>query len=138
MKLRLKIIASALLLLNGSGAVYSGLNMVVYPNGSKIGLPVDLLKHSFFDSFLVPGLVLFSLIGLFNFYALIAVIASFKKYWLIVALQGVILGLWLVVQLAMIHLITIMHIIMMIVALLLIHTGNALAPYKSVSGHLVE
>ena len=125
-----KIIAFVFLLFNGSAAIYGGLNLIIYPDGSKIWLSTDLLQNSVFENFLLPGVMLF-MIGLFSIYTMVAVIISFKKYWVLVMMQGTILALWLVIQLVIIRTITIPHLVMLIVAFLLILTGNAMMPYKN-------
>jgi len=128
MKRFLKLTATVLLLLDGSAAIYGGLNMITEPDGTNMQLSTELLRYSIFDDFLIPGVMLLILIGVSSIYTMVAVITSFKKYWLLVILQGVILACWLIIQIAMIHFISIMHLVLLIVAFLLILTGYDLAP----------
>ncbi len=55
----------AALLLLGLNAVAGGFVLIVDPTGSTMGLPVDRLQGSPFSSFLVPGLVLFLVLGVY-------------------------------------------------------------------------
>jgi hypothetical protein len=75
----LKIASVVLLLFNGIGAVYGGLHLLLHPDGSSIGLSTDWLKHSPFDSFFIPGLVLFLVNGVFNFFVLWLLVSNKPK-----------------------------------------------------------
>lgn len=55
---------SILLAFLGVGALGGGGVLIVSPGGELMHMPLSLLKHSPFDSFLIPGLILFSLLGL--------------------------------------------------------------------------
>ena len=47
----------------GIGATGGGASLLISSNGSLIGLPLFLLKKSPFHDFLIPGIVLFLLLG---------------------------------------------------------------------------
>jgi hypothetical protein len=47
----------------GLGALFGGGALILAPDGHLLGMPVTLLTGSPFTSFLVPGIILFSLIG---------------------------------------------------------------------------
>ena len=49
----------------GVGALGGGAVLIASPTGSLIGMPLSMLEHSPFTSFLVPGLVLFFVNGVF-------------------------------------------------------------------------
>jgi len=46
------------------GAIYGGGSMLLSPDGSLLGMNVSWLEGSPFSSFIIPGLILFLLIGL--------------------------------------------------------------------------
>jgi hypothetical protein len=48
----------------GVGALGGGAVLIVSPSGDMFGMPVSILSHSPFRSFLIPGLVLFSVLGI--------------------------------------------------------------------------
>ena len=52
-----------LLGLLGLGALGGGGVLVVSPSGQLMGMPLSLLAHSPFQSFLIPGLILFTVLG---------------------------------------------------------------------------
>jgi hypothetical protein len=47
----------------GIGALFGGGALIVAPDGHLLGMPVKLLAGSPFPSFLVPGIILFGLVG---------------------------------------------------------------------------
>ena len=48
----------------GLGALFGGGALIVSPSGDLIGMPLLLLKSSPFRNFLIPGLILFILLGI--------------------------------------------------------------------------
>lgn len=123
MKLVLKIITSLLLLVNGTGAVYGGLSFMLHPDGSGLQMDIDWLKHSPFNDFFIPGLILFVANGLFSFSVLALLLFNHKKYWLLVFTQGVVLTGWIVIQILMLQEIVPLHVIMGAVGIALIPCG---------------
>ena len=55
----------ALVLFQAFGAIPSGCSMIVDPTGKLMGLPITLLAQSPFSDFLIPGLFLGVVLGLF-------------------------------------------------------------------------
>jgi hypothetical protein len=49
----------------GLGALFGGGSFILSPDRSLIGVPLELLAHSPFTNFLVPGLLLFFFVGVF-------------------------------------------------------------------------
>jgi hypothetical protein len=47
----------------GIGALFGGGALILAPDGHLLGMPVKLLAGSPFPSFLVPGIILFGLVG---------------------------------------------------------------------------
>lgn len=126
MKIFLIIIASALLLINGIGALYGGLNFIVSPDGSRMQMSTDLLRNSPFHSYLIPGAILIVVNGLFSLGTLIAVWLKYRhSAWLIMA-QGVLLSGWIIVQVVMIQTVVALHFIMGFIGIALFLTGWAL------------
>ncbi|RKR84674.1 hypothetical protein BDD43_4924 [Mucilaginibacter gracilis] len=56
------------------GAIGGGASLIISPNGSLIGMPLFLLKKSPFHDFLIPGIVLFLLLGVAPFVLVFALI----------------------------------------------------------------
>ena len=131
MKIGLNIIASALLLFNGIGAIYGGLNLIIHPDGHSIQLSSEWLKHTPFQDYLIPGIVLLIANGLFSILAFIFLLFNHRKYpWLVTA-QGIILAGWIVIQMLMIQTVYFLHIILGSVGLALIIIGGLLIKLNS-------
>jgi len=81
----------------GLGAVGGGLALVLEPDGSVLGIPVDILGNSPFSSFFIPGLVLLLVNGLGS---LAGAVASFRRL-RFAGEAGVVLGLFLVAWIVM-------------------------------------
>lgn len=48
----------------GLGAIFGGGALVVSPTGELLGMPLSLLEHSPFNNYLIPGIILFSILGM--------------------------------------------------------------------------
>ena len=59
MKILYNILVSLLLVFNGVGALIGGWLLITQPDGSALKLSLDLLKHTPFHNFLIPGIILF-------------------------------------------------------------------------------
>ena len=55
---RLVNVLGFLQLFIGLGAVGGGLGLVLDPGGANLGMPLEMLNHSPFSDFLIPGIVL--------------------------------------------------------------------------------
>ncbi len=53
-----------LLAILGSGAIFGGGLLIISPSGELFGMPLYLLKNSPFHDFLIPGIILFIVLGL--------------------------------------------------------------------------
>jgi len=58
------------------GAIFGGGALMISPNGNLLQMPISFLETSPFTSFFFPGLILFSIIGLFP---LIVILGLIKK-----------------------------------------------------------
>jgi len=123
MKLLPKITAAILLLFNGMGAMYGGLNLITSPNGDTLGLSVRLLTYTPFDSFIIPGIVLLIANGLPSVFALAAILSSYEKWAGMALLQGAILIAWILVQVILIRTVNVLHAVLVTVGIILILIG---------------
>jgi hypothetical protein len=53
-----------LLALLGIGAIFGGGVLIISPSGELFGMPLSMLVNSPFSDFLLPGVILFSVLGL--------------------------------------------------------------------------
>ena len=61
----------------GFGAVGGGLGLITDPSGGNLGIPLELLEDTPFATYLIPGIVLFTVNGLGS---LVGAVASFRRY----------------------------------------------------------
>ncbi len=123
MKKIARIFLIILLFLTSINALIAGLLFIIEPSGKLMGMTIEYIKNSPFQSFLIPGIVLFTFNGILNLLAGIAVILKkwYAAYFAII--QGVILVSWIVIQMIMVQDFNILHLIMFIIGTLLIVGG---------------
>jgi hypothetical protein len=82
----------------GIGAVVSGIIFILDPDGSNLGLSVEVLKESPFEDFLIPGITLLSINGIGS---ILGSFFSFKRRLLagqITMILGVAMVIWISAQ----------------------------------------
>lgn len=123
MKLFIKIIISSLLLFNGIGALYGGWNLIHYPDGSSLQMPISYLKYSPFTNYFIPGIILFVTNGLLSIAIFTLLITDFKNssWWVIV--QGAILTGWILIQIVMLQTLNTLQLTMLTTGILLLIGG---------------
>ncbi|MDX5423439.1 MAG: hypothetical protein LPK14_14375 [Hymenobacteraceae bacterium] len=107
----LRTIAVILLLFNGASALYGGGALILEPDGSLLQIPVQWLYDSPFDTYLIPGLVLFFVLGIGSL--TVASLWIFKNplYPLLTIVLGLAQVIWLLVQLAVIRQFSFLHLL---------------------------
>lgn len=98
MKRKLPIILGIIQLFVAISALPTGYSMMVQPDGSDLGMTVDLLKGSPFSDFFIPGIFLFTVNGLFNLVSAIFSFYRFKYTYLLGFLLGTAMVIWISVQ----------------------------------------
>ncbi|MEO6253843.1 MAG: hypothetical protein ABIO79_11080 [Ferruginibacter sp.] len=63
----------------GLGAIGGGGVLIISPSGKLIGMPLSMLSESPFNNFLLPGIILFSILGLVPMLLIIALIRKPKS-----------------------------------------------------------
>ena len=115
----MKIVYRLLLVLHifvGLGAMAGGLAAITNPQ-NPLGVPADALKNSPFDNFLIPGIILFTVIGLGNLIGAVAVFLRMKFQSYISIVLGGALVIWIVVQCIMLRSVVSLHVIFFIIGL---------------------
>lgn len=101
----------------GLGAIGGGIVTILNPQ-NPMGITVDALKNSPFSNYLIPGIILFSVIGLGN---IISALALYYKPWFHGYISNVFswaLVIWIVVQCIMLNMIALPHIIYFIIGVI--------------------
>ena len=101
----------------GIGAVGGGLAAIINPQ-EPLGVPVDALKNSPFSNYLIPGIILFTVIGLGNIISALMFRFKLKIQGYISSVFSWALVIWIVVQCIMLNAIASLHIIFFIIGLI--------------------
>lgn len=101
----------------GIGAMAGGMAAITNPN-APLGAPVDMLKNSPFDNFLIPGIILFTIIGLGNIISALVINSKSRYKGYISSVFGWALVIWIVVQCIMINSVVFLHILFFSIGLL--------------------
>lgn len=121
-----RLIAITLLLIVAVNAIVAGYLFMTDPSGSALKIPISWLRYSPFHTFLVPGIILFTVNGLFNLIAAAATIFNLKNYPTLIVWQGILLIGWIVVQILLLRDLNFLHVIFGILGMALFVLGNRL------------
>lgn len=94
--------AIVLEVLLGVGAVGGGVALMLGPRGEIMPLPLSALKGSPFDTYFVPGLILFGVLGLGSLAAALLVWLRHPLAPATTTVVGVVLLIWIAVEIAII------------------------------------
>ena len=89
---------SGLLAFQGISGLGGGLALILDPTGEAIGIPVAWLDGSPFPDYLIPGVVLFALLGLIPLLVARAVWLGRPRSWMASLIVGAALVTWIAVQ----------------------------------------
>ena len=129
-----RLCSISLLAFLGLSAIAGGIPMITGSLGMMAGfMPLSLLKHSPFHSYLIPGIILLTANGLLALWVLWLVVKRKGSYGLWTAFQGCVLLGWLVVECWMLRLVIWPHYLYGGVALGLIVLGLLLRQEPSVN-----
>ena len=98
MKKHLYLILGLLQIFVAIGALPAGYAMITDPTGNSLGMTTEMLAGSHFQNFLVPGIFLFTVNGVFHLLAGILSILKKKYTWLFGLALGFALLVWITVQ----------------------------------------
>ncbi|MFN8255738.1 MAG: hypothetical protein U0W24_08625 [Bacteroidales bacterium] len=101
MKTFLKVLAVILLLYLGIGALYGSWMFISDPGGGKIKMSLDYLKNTPFNDYLIPGIILLIVNGLFPIFIIVSMFIGLKNYNWFLVFQGILLAGWLSIELIM-------------------------------------
>lgn len=107
----------ALHLFVGVGAFVGGLLTIMNPY-EPLGMPVTYLQNSPFSNYLIPGILLFTVIGLGNIVSAIFVHRKHKFQGYVSTIFSGALMIWIVVQCIMINSVVFIHVFYFIVGLI--------------------
>lgn len=82
-------------------AMGGGWMLITDPSGESIKFPPDLLKDTPFNNYLLPGLILFTFIGVLSLFTTILAVLNKSVYSKLAVIEGIILIGWLSIQLVL-------------------------------------
>jgi 2-hydroxy-6-oxonona-2,4-dienedioate hydrolase len=133
----LRIIAIALLLIIGAGALAAGYSFILEPSGKGVGISTDYLRPTApFGNFLIPGIVLFAVNGVLSTMIAFLTIRKVKHHPLLILMQGCVYMGWIGIQLTMVIAFHPLHAVVASIGIILILIGMSLMAthYKEAVG----
>ncbi len=104
----------ALHLFVGLGAIGGGLAAILNPH-APLGMPVEALRNAPFSSYLIPGIILFVVIGLGNLFGA----AALRSRWRLRGYTSFVLGwalmIWIIVQCIMLQDVVFLHVLFFLI-----------------------
>jgi len=85
-------------LLQGISGLLGGISLIIDPSGGQIGLPVNWLEGSPFENFLIPGIILLTVLGVFPLITTMGLISGTRKALISSRLIGYALLIWIGVE----------------------------------------
>jgi hypothetical protein len=101
----------------GIGAMGGGMMAILNPEGPG-GMPTDALNNSPFSDYLIPGIILFAVIGLGNVFCALTIILKSNYQGYISSIFSWALVIWIIVQCIMLRLVVSLHVIFFIIGLI--------------------
>jgi hypothetical protein len=115
-----RYIAMLLLLFNGISAVFGGYVLIDDPTGGGMQMPVELMKTGPFRDYLIPGIYLFSVLGVGSLVVLFMVIFHTRYHAQAVLFEGLATIAWIVTQMIVVQDIVLLQIIYLSVGAILV------------------
>ena len=98
-----KILTRILLIFNGMSAIFWGVVLIIAPNGEILHMPLSLLANSPFANFLIPGIILFTVLGLGSLITFAIMLLKKTWYsWPVIAI-GCANIIWIITQIIIVH-----------------------------------
>ncbi len=101
----------------GIGAIGGGIMAILNPQGPG-GMPADALQNSPFSNYLIPGIILFTVIGLGNIFASVTILLKSKYQGYISSVFSWALVIWIIVQCIMLRAVAFLHVLYLIIGLI--------------------
>lgn len=101
----------------GVGAMGGGMMAILNPQGPG-GMPTDALKNSPFSNYLIPGIILFTVIGLGNIISAVTIHLKPRFHGYVSSVFSWALVIWIIVQCIMLNTVVHLHVIFFIIGLI--------------------
>ncbi len=105
------------------GGFYGGIQFVLQPDGSLLGVPTNVLQNSVFPDFLIPGILLLVIFGIFpgftayallkkpesSFFQKLNIMYDYHFSWTFILYTGFALIIWINVQTFILNAVEFIH-----------------------------
>jgi hypothetical protein len=119
----LSIVSIFLLFFTGITASISGFMLIYDPSGKPLRMNVSILAGSPFDSFFIPGIILFLFLGISSILIAFFVINDHTYSTRMIFYQGFVVIGWIVVQVIMINQFFYLQLIYVLIGAALVYIG---------------
>lgn len=100
-QLEIKVLISCIIIQAISGLA-GGIALVSDPTGASLGIPQEWLSNSPFNDYLIPGVILFSVLGIFPAFVSVGLWKEKHWGWLGSLSLGIALIIWIIVEIIII------------------------------------
>lgn len=132
---RLRYLAIFLLIILSFSALFGGGLLIKDKSGQILKLDLNWLQDSPFKNYLIPGLILFILIGLGSLATVLTGMIGKRYFPVGTLLCGGMLTIWITVQMAMFQSMHPLQISFLLLGILLLLIGWKLMKYRKHHGH---
>lgn len=115
-----RYIAMLVLLFNAVSALFGGYMLIDDPTGGALQMPVDAMKNGPFRDFLIPGIVLFSVLGVGSLVVVLMLVFNVRYYVQAVFLEGFATIVWIVTQMIIVQDVVLLQIVYLSVGAVLV------------------
>ncbi len=115
-----RYIAMLLLLFNAVSALFGGYMLIDDPTGNTLHMPVDMMKKGPFNNYLIPGITLFTVLGVGSLVVLLMLIFKPRYHVQAVFVEGFATIAWIVTQMIVVQDIVLLQIIYLSVGAVLV------------------
>jgi hypothetical protein len=105
-------LSMVVLILLGFTALYSSCYMITDPTGNSLGLPFYVLHNSVFNNYSTLGWILLFTVGISSLGIALLIILKIKIYSFFVMLQGVVLCIFIFVQMLLVGVFFVQYILL--------------------------
>jgi hypothetical protein len=107
----------------GVTSIVGGIPLMLDPTGHLMRMPLSLLEHSPFHSFLIPGALLFATNGVLSLLVFMATLRRTNGYENLVVFQGCVIAGWITVEVVLLQGVVWAHYVYWAVGLILFFCG---------------
>ncbi len=91
-----------LIFFQGLSGLFGGAGLVLDPSGRSLQIPVGWLENSPFENYMIPGIILLIVLGVFPLLVLYALLKKITRAWTGTLLLAIALLIWLGVEILII------------------------------------